>query len=73
MRYRLSSTDPDKWELMNLPNWSFKSFCFGEALVVENKIVYFGNLNQEVTLVLEEESEKLKVVRKDDGLNPWRG
>ena len=52
---------------MNIQNYSFTRYYNREALVVENKIVYFGWSNKNATFVLErdEESEHLKVVRED--------
>ena len=51
---------------MDLENYSFEGYCLREALVVGNKIVYFGSEDQNATFVLEEEEEgKLRVVRQD--------
>ena len=59
---------------MDLPNYSFKGYCVQDALVVENKIVYFGSSNKHATFVLvEEEGEKLKLVREDEGFEIERG
>ena len=55
---------------MDFENYSFKGYYWREALVVGNKIVYFGSQNENVTFVLEEEEEgKLRVARKDEGIN----
>ena len=59
---------------MDLENYSFEGYFWREALVVVNKIVYFGFRGQNATFVLEEEEEgKLRVVRKDEGfyLDRW--
>ena len=59
---------------MDLENYSFKGYWYREALVVGNKIVYFGSEDQNATFVLEEEEEgKLRVMRKDGGfdLDRW--
>ena len=64
----LSSKTPHIWKFMDVPNYHFeREYYVREALVVENKIVYFGYWNKNATFVLkqEEKSEKLKVVRKD--------
>ena len=53
---------------MDLENYSYKGYCYREALVAGNKIVYFGSRNQNATFMLEEEEEgKLRVVRQDEG------
>ena len=63
----LLSNGPPKWKSMDLENYSFKGYYDREALVVGNKIVYFGSNNQNATFVLEEEEEgKLRVVRRDE-------
>ena len=55
---------------MDLENYSFKGYRWREALVVGNKIVYFGSRHQNSTFVLEEEEEgKLRVVRQDEGFD----
>ena len=66
MQCLLSSTYAAEWKFVDLPKYSFKEYYNREALVVENKIVYFGWRNKNATFVLErdEESEQLKVVRK---------
>ena len=53
MRCNLSSNYESKSEFMNLPNYNFKGYFDREALVVENKIVYFGNWIKKATFVLE--------------------
>ena len=60
---------------MNLPNYNFKEYFDREAYVVKNKIVYFGDSNENATYVLErdEESEQLKVVREEIGFHLYRG
>ena len=66
----LLSNDPPKWKSMDLENYSFKGYRWREALVVGNKIVYFGSNNQNATFMLEEEEEgTLRVTRKDDGFD----
>ena len=67
MQCHLSSTYAAEWKFMNIQNYSFKGYKYREALVVENKIVYFGDWNKKATFVLEmeEESKQLKVVRED--------
>ena len=52
---------------MEIPNFSFNGYSRREALVVENKIVYFGSSDENASFVQEEgeESGKLKVARKD--------
>ena len=61
---RLSSNYPVKWKFIHFSNFNFKRYYDREALVVENKIVYFGVNNKNATFLLEqEESEQLKVVR----------
>ena len=63
---QLSSSYLTDWKIMDLPNYSFKGHCVRDALVVENKIVYFGSSDKYVTFVLEEEEgEQLKVVTED--------
>ena len=55
---------------MDLENYSFKGYFWREALVVGNKIVYFGSHDQNATFVLEAEEEgKLRVVRQDEGFD----
>ena len=55
---------------MDLENYSFEGYYHREALVVGNKVVYFGSRNENATFVLEEEEEgKLRVVRKDEGFD----
>ena len=63
---RPSSNYPAKWKFMDLSNYNFKGYCFREALVVEDKIVYFGSSDVEATFVLEQEqeSEQLVVIRE---------
>lgn len=60
---------------MDLPHYDFTEYYDREALVVEDKIVYFGSSNEKITFVLEkeEESEKLKEVREDEGFNLLTG
>ena len=67
----LASNDPPNWKSMELQNHSFKGYCVREAFAVGNKIVYFGCYNHNATFVLEkeEEEEKLRVVRQDEGFN----
>ena len=64
---RLSSTYAAEWKFVDLPNYTFTGYYDREAFVVESKIVYFGWRNKSATFVLEveEESEKLQVVRED--------
>ena len=66
MQCRLSSTYVAEWKFMNIQNNCFKRYYDREALVVENKIVYFGWSNLNATYVLErdKESGQLKVVRE---------
>ena len=47
---------------MDLENYSFKGNFHREALVVRNKIVYFGSKNEYATFVLEEEEDRKSVV-----------
>ena len=55
---------------MDLEDYSFKGYRWREALVVGNKIVYFGSRYQNATFVLEEKEEgKLRVVRQDEGFD----
>ena len=51
---------------MNIQNNSFNGYHNREAVLVENKIVYFGNWHKKATFVLErdEQSEQLKVVKE---------
>ena len=67
MQCRLSSTYAAEWKFMNIQNYSFTGYQEREAYVVENRIVYLGNWIKKATFVLEmdEESQLLKVVRKD--------
>ena len=60
---------------MDLKNYNFTDFSIKDALVEENKIVYFGLCHDNATFVLEtkEESKQLKVVREDEGFDLWRG
>ena len=60
---------------MSLANCNFKEYRHREALVLENKIVYFGSSNMKGTLVLEKEgdSEELKVARKGSVFELKRG
>ena len=69
LRCSLLSPDLPKWKSMDFENYSFKGYCYREALVVGNQIVYFGSRNENATFVLEEEEEegKLRVVRQDEG------
>ena len=69
----LSSQYQAQWKLMDLPNYDFKEYQFREVMTVENKIVYFGWYIQKTSFVLEEESERLKVVREDGGFDLFRG
>ena len=64
---RLGSNQSPKWKFMEIPNFSFNGYSRREALVVENKIVYFGSSDENASFVQEEgeESGKLKVARKD--------
>ena len=41
MQCRLSSKS--KWEFMSIPKYSFNGYHNREAVLVENKIVFFGN------------------------------
>ena len=50
---------------MNLLNYSFNEYSAWEALVLENKILYFGSAEANQTYVLECDSEQLKVARED--------
>ena len=62
----LLSNGTPKWKSIDFENYSFKGHYYREALVVGNKIVYFGSCHEFATFVLEEEEEgKLRVVRKD--------
>ena len=63
---RLGSSASPLWKSMDLANYGFKQYSFREALVVANKIVYFGSEEENAAFVLEREgeSEQLKVVRK---------
>ena len=72
---RLKSKYVTSWQFMDLSNSNFKGYSWREALVVENKIVYFGSSNENRTFVLEkeEQSEKLRVVRQDEGIDLRRG
>ena len=65
----LHSPNPPKWKPMDFENYSFKGYWYREALVVGNRIVYFGSRNKNATFVLEEEEEegKPRVVRQDQG------
>ena len=67
MQCRLSSTYVAEWKFMNIQNNCFNGYHNREAVLVENKIVYFGNWHKKATFVLErdEESEQLQVVRED--------
>ena len=67
---RLSSNYPGEWKFMDLWNYSFKGYYQRAALAVGNKIAYFEIFNKG-TFVLEEEeeSEQLKVVREDEGVD----
>ena len=60
---------------MELQNYSFKQFCQRNALVLEDKIVYFGSCDEKGSFVLEreEDSEQLKVVREEEGFDLRRG
>ena len=64
-RCSLGSNAPVKWEPMNLLNYSFNEYSAWEALVLENKILYFGSAEANQTYVLECDSEQLKVARED--------
>ena len=71
----LTSNGPPNWKFMDVSNYSFKKYCLREAFVLENKVVYFGSWNVKIAFVLEkeEDSEQLKVVREDEGINFERG
>ena len=64
---RHSPTYAAKWEFMDLSTSGFTGYCGREAFAGENKIVYFGANCENATFVLEQEedSEQLKVIRKD--------
>ena len=51
----LSSRAQPEWKVMDVVDYNFKGYRSREALVVENKIVYFGDSLTSRTLVLEEE------------------
>ena len=40
---------------MDLEKWNFREYRYRGALVVENKIVYFGSMDYYASFVLEEE------------------
>ena len=71
----LSADGPPQWSFMDLGNYNFTVNQDREALVLKNKIVYFGSWNKNTSFVLEqeEESEKLRVTREDKGFDLERG
>ena len=58
---------------MDLNNFDFSGYYYTEAVVVKNKIVYFGYSAKKTTFLLgkEEESERLEVLRHDEGSEMW--
>ena len=57
---------------MDLANYNFTKLQHKEALVMENKILYFGESYREPgTFVVERdgESEQLKIIRNDKGFD----
>ena len=64
----LTSTRPFNWKFMDLTPYNFQGYWARQALVVENKVVYFGSTQSSPSFVIEreEDSEKLKVVREDE-------
>ena len=50
----LCSNAPSEWKAMDLANYDFSGYCYREALVLENKIVYFGSGSKERTFILEQ-------------------
>ena len=55
------------WKGLDLADCEFTEHYYRKALVLENKIVYFGTWNENATYVLEKEkqSHELRLVRQD--------
>ena len=64
VRCHLSPSGLQEWKLVDLPNYNFIGYSEREAVVVENKIVYFGFRYKPRTFVLEidEQSDEIKCV-----------
>ena len=71
--YPLLSNYQSEWKFMDLNNFDFSGYYYIEAFVLENTIVYFGYSAKKTTFLLgkEEESERLEVLRHDEGSEMW--